>query len=90
MLTAGLLGNTTTFPTFITWFSYINPLRYTCQGFFLRFFDHVRPEKLRDSIISHLGFDTFGHLRCLGSIAGIALFYIVLGMIILTIRGRKL
>jgi len=43
MLTAGVLGNTTTFPTFIMWFSYVNPLRYACQGFFLRFVDHVRP-----------------------------------------------
>lgn len=57
MLTGGVLANTTTFPTWILMVSYINPIRYCCQGFFLRFVDHVRPIKLRESIVSSLGFD---------------------------------
>jgi len=90
MLTAGTFVNSASMPTVISYFSYINPLRYAVQGFFLRFVDHVRPLELRASIISSLGFDEFGHTRCLLCIAGAAVFYIIAGILNLMRRSRKL
>jgi len=46
MLCSGGLGNVTSFPAFISYFSYISPQRYGCQGLFLRLVKHIEPQSL--------------------------------------------
>ena len=92
MLTSGGLGSVKTFPTFITWVSYISPQRYACQGFFMRLIGQIPnddPMNIRDKAVEALGYDEFGDARCIGVLVGIFLFFSVGGWVALECKSRK-
>ena len=92
MLTSGGLANVNSFPVYITWVQYINPVRYANQAYFYiltRQIPNEAPDFVRDEIIKSYGYDAITDAQCYWVLFGLMCMMLTLALVTTNFRNRR-